>query len=157
MIMTCLLPLNHEFTNSWAKSMISCTCTTCDDSLYAAAGDPKNLERGGRPYWLLCTASSRAFQTKSKLRAFGHAKSPIFKAKTWVVRAQWYVSTADNPRAKRQSYKLLPDYVYITVPSIIQEHDLQFKHEGRSSSNAECTLDDAAHDRIMSHNFASYI
>ena len=91
------------------------------NSLYAAAGDPKNLERGGRPYWLLRTASSKAFETKKKLRAFDHAKAPIIKPKTWVIRAQWYLSTATDPRAKRHAYKLLPDYVYVTVASIVQE------------------------------------
>ena len=125
-------------------------------SLYAAAGDPKNLERGGRPYWLFRTGASKAFKSNSKLRAFGHPNAPIIKPKTWVVRGQWYLSTADDPNQRLQKYKLLPDYHYITVSSVIQEHGLEFQHEGRSRSAAESTLHGDSHDRIMAHNFASY-
>ena len=68
-----------------------------------------------------------------------------------------YVSTAADHRQKRHGYKLLPDYVYVAVKTIIQEHGLEFQHEGRASSNAECTLGDADHTRILQHNFATYM
>ena len=67
-----------------------------------------------------------------------------------------YLSTAEDHRVKQQKYKLLPDIVYIKVSTIIQEVGLEFKHEGRSGSAAECTLSEEAHDRIMGHNFATY-
>ena len=73
------------------------------------------------------------------------------------MRVQWYLSTSENPRDKRQSYKLLPEINYLDdVRTVIQEEGLAFRHEGRSGSAAESTLDDDQHDRIMSHNFASY-
>ena len=41
------------------------------------------------------------------------------------VRAQWYVSTAADHNQRRHGYKLLPDYVYVEVKTIIQEHGLE--------------------------------
>jgi hypothetical protein len=73
-----------------------------------------------------------------------------------VVRAQWYLSTAEDHRAKRHGYQLLPEKVLVKVSTIIQELDLEFKHEGRAGTAAECVLSDEAHDRIMGHNFATY-
>ena len=124
--------------------------------LFAAAGDPKNLERGGRPYWLL-RITANPFKCNSKLRAWADPKATIIPAKTWVVKAQWYLSTADDHRDKRQGYKLLSDPVYVKVSTIIQELGLQFQHEGRAGSDALSTLGEAEHDRIMGHNFASYL
>ena len=49
---------------------------------------------------------------------------------------------------KRHGYKLLPDYVYVEVKTIIQEHGLEFQHEGRTGSSAECTMRDADHTRV---------
>ena len=76
-------------------------------SLYASAADPKNLDRGGRPYWLFRTAG-KARKLTAKVRAFEHPKAPIHKVGTWVVGAQWYLNTALHALDKRQSYKLLP-------------------------------------------------
>ena len=95
-------------------------------------------------------------QLKTKRRAFDHVRAPILKAKTWVVRARWYLSTADDHRAKRQGYKLLPEFHYIPVSTIIQEHGVAFAHAGREGTTAESTLGEAEHDRLMSHNFATY-
>jgi hypothetical protein len=136
---------------AFAKSMKA-------NALYAAAGDPKNLERGGRPYWLLRTAG-KAFKSSGKLRAFAHPKAPTIKAKTWVVKAQWYLSTALDHRAKRHAYKLLNEYHFIKVESIIQEPGLDFARGFRATAgcSAESTLGDDAHTRIMGHNFASYM
>ena len=124
-------------------------------TLYAAIGNPKSLERGGRPYWLFRSAA-KSFKCSNKLRAFSHPRAPIIKRGTWVVKGQWYLSTALNPRDKRQSYKLLPEYHYIEVKSVVQEHDLCFQHEGRQGSAAESTFADSSHDRVMCHNFSSY-
>ena len=73
------------------------------------------------------------------------------------MRAQWYLSTAEDHRVKRQGYKLLPDYCYIKVSTIIQEHGLSFRHAGREGSASESILEEVEHDRIMGHNFATYI
>ena len=124
-------------------------------SLYAAAGDPKSLERGGRPYWLLRTAGT-ARKLSSKVRAFEDPKAPTFRTGTWVVRAQWYLSTADDVRARRQSYKLIPEYHYVAVSTMVQESGLQFIHASRDSSSAESTFGEDEHDRIMAHNFGTY-
>ena len=56
--------------------------------LFAAAGDPKQLERGGRPYWLLRVASV-PFKLQSKRKAWDDPKATVLPAKTLVVRAQW--------------------------------------------------------------------
>lgn len=118
-----------------------------------------HMHCAGRPYWLLRTTSSKAFNAKASkgLRAWDSPKATIIKRGTWVVRAQWYNSTAIDHHTKRHGYKLLPDYVYLEVRSVIQEHDLEFQHEGRATSAAECTLLDASHSRVMQHNFESYM
>ena len=66
------------------------------------------------------------------------------------------MSTAEDHRIRQQKYKLLPDKVLIKVSTIIQELDLEFQHEARPGSTAECSLKEASHDRIMGHNFATY-
>ena len=73
--------------------------------------------------------------------------------------AQWYLSTAPDHHSKRHGYKLLPEKVYIKVSSVIQEHGLEFQHEGRNTegSASVSTLKDESHSRLMEHNYASYI
>ena len=43
------------------------------------------------------------------------------------------------------------------VSTIIQEHGLSFRHAGREGSASESILEEVEHDRIMGHNFATYI
>ena len=102
---------------------------TAGKFLFAAAGDPKALERGGRPYWLL-RILGKPYTCGTKLRAWDDPKATVIPAKTLVVKAQWYMSTADDHRVKQQKYKLMPDKVLVKVSTIIQELDLEFKHEG---------------------------
>jgi hypothetical protein len=59
--------------------------------LFAAAGDPKQLERGGRPYWLL-RILAEPYKCGTKMRAWDHPKATVIPRQTWVVRAQWYVA-----------------------------------------------------------------
>ena len=69
-------------------------------------------------------------------------------------------ASIEDERQRQAEYKLLSDFHYVEVRTIIQEHGLKFKHEGRAGTAAECTLDDDTHeqhDRIMSHNFATYV
>ena len=127
--------------------------------IYAAAADPKNLERGGRPYWLLRTLG-KAVRLTSKRRAWAAPNAPTIPTKTWVVLAQWYLSTAADHHSKRQGYKLLDGHAYIRVSSIIQEHGLEFQHEGRNTTQefaSESTLKAESHARLQEHNFASYV
>ena len=56
--------------------------------LFAAAGDPKALERGGRPYWLLRILTA-PFKLQSRRRAWDDPKATVLPAKTFVVKAQW--------------------------------------------------------------------
>lgn len=126
--------------------------------VYGAAADPKALERGGRPYWLFRPIAKAQYLT-SKRRAWNAPNAPTIPAKTWVVLAQWYMSTAADHHAKRHGYKLLPEKVYLRVSSIIQEHGLEFQHEARNieSAASESTLKDESHSRLLEHNFATYI
>ena len=66
------------------------------------------------------------------------------------------IGTAASLHDKRLKYKLLPGVVHIKISTIIQEVRLEFQHEGRTGSAAECTLKDADHATIMTHNFATY-
>ena len=127
------------------------------DELLAAAGDPKQRERGGRPYWLL-RARSKMFKPRVPIRSKG---APTIKAQTPVIKAQWYVSTSDDANVRK--YKLLPEVVHVEVRTIIQERagwpeeeasGLDFLRGG--SLSGDSTLGEDMHARIMRHNFAIY-
>ena len=60
------------------------------EKLYAAAGDPNNLERGGRPYWLLRTLGKARKINGKGVRAWDSPKATLIK-NAWAVRAQWYI------------------------------------------------------------------
>ena len=49
-----------------------------------------------RPYWL--RTAGKAYKTNSKVRAFSHPKAPTIRKGTWVVKAQWYLSSAVDHR-----------------------------------------------------------
>ena len=59
--------------------------------LFAAAGDPRNLDTDGRPYWLLRIAG-KPFKCGAKVRAWDAPNATIIPRNTWVVRAQWYIA-----------------------------------------------------------------
>ena len=101
----------------------------------------------------------KPFKTSRKLRAFAHPKAPTIKAKTWVVKAQWFLSMALDHRAKRHTYKLLAEDHFVKVESIIQEEFLDWFREMRATAGctAESMLREEDHVRHMSHNFASYM
>ena len=90
------------------------------------------------------------------MKAWDDPKATILPKGTWVVRAQWYMSSAESHRDKRQAYKLLPGKVLVKLSTIIQELNLEWQHEGRAGTAAECVLTEESHDRIMGHNFATY-
>ena len=69
----------------------------------------------------------------------------------WFVEAQWYLSVSDDPLQKR--YKLLDDIVYVPPDAFIQEHELEWQHEGRNGG--ESLLSNASHVALMWHNFAN--
>ena len=102
---------------------------------------------------------AKAVCLQSKRRAWNAPNAPVIPAKTWVVLAQWYLSTAPDHHSKRHGYKLQPEKVYIKVASVIQEHGLEFQHEGRNIEGAasESTLKDASHSRLMEHNYDTYV
>ena len=52
-----------------------------------------------------------------------------------------------------------PEKVYLRVSGVIQEHGLEFQHEGRNieGSTSESTLKEDSHSRLMEHSFASYV
>ena len=98
------------------------------------------------------------FKPRVAIRSKG---APTIKAKTPVVKAQWYLSTSDDASVRR--YKLLPEVVHVEVRTIIQERagwpegeasGLDFLRGG--SLSGDSTLEEAMHARIMRHNFANY-
>ena len=68
---------------------------------------------GGRSYWLL--------QTKSEAKQAGKTiKVPggtTISKNTWIVDAQWYLSTSDDQG--RKSYQLLPELVQVPIISLV--------------------------------------
>ena len=115
------------------------------DSLYAAFASYR--ERGDRSYWLLRTKSA-AEPVKGPIKVAG---GTTIRTGTWVVEAQWYLSTSDDQG--RKSYKLLPDLVQVPIVSLVQEHGLEWAHEGRSGGQS--ILSAEYHLALMSHNYSN--
>ena len=113
------------------------------DELYASFG--AHSERGARPYWLL-KLKKAAYQLKKKAAVEG---GTTLRKDSWVVEAQWYLSTSDEQN--RKSYKLLEPVVQIPVGALIQEHGLEWT---RAAAH-EPILKPASHDLLMLHNYSN--
>lgn len=108
-------------------------------------------ERGGRPYWLLL-CKRQAYQAQKGLR---QQEGSTIRKGTWVIDAQWYASTSDDPN--RRSYKLLDDpVVHVPVKSLVQEKGLEFERGG-ARTGLESLLGDECHLRIVRWNFISNV
>ena len=106
-------------------------------------------ERGARKYWLL-KITKLPHKTKKATKVSG---GTTIKTGTLVVEAQWYLSTSDSQ--DRKSYKLQSDEtVTVPVASLVQEHDLQWKRDFRAP-DAELTLSNEPHVRLMQHNYSN--
>lgn len=116
------------------------------DSLYAAFAAYRE-EMGGRSYWLLLTKSGGK-QASKTIKVPG---GTTISKNTWIVDAQWYLSTSDDQG--RKSYKLLPDLVQVPIVSLVQEHGLEWAHEGRSGGQS--ILSAQSHLALMSHNYSN--
>ena len=115
------------------------------ESLYAAFASFR--ERGNRSYWLLMTKSA-ADTAKGPIKVAGGS---TIRTGQWVVKAQWYSSTSDAQG--RKSYKLLPELVYVPIAALVQEHALEWLHEGRSGG--ESILSQKSHLALISHNYSN--
>ena len=104
-------------------------------------------ERGDRSYWLLLTKSV-AKQAKGPIKVAGGS---TIRTGQWVVEAQWYNSTSGAQG--RKSYKLVPECVHVPIASIVQEHSLEWQHEGRSGG--EGILSQQSHLALISHNYSN--
>ena len=69
----------------------------------------------------------------------------------YYVEAQWYLSSWDSRGCKK--YKLLDEIVHVPVTTIVQEHELEWEHEGRTGG--ESTLKEACHAALMQHNYSN--
>ena len=115
------------------------------DHLYAAYASYR--ERGNRDYWLLRARSTG----KKAAKAIKVAGGNTIRKGTWVVEAQWYLSTSDNQG--RKSYSLLEEIVHVPVGSIVQEHGLEWQREGRHGRDN--LLSTQSHVALMAHNFSN--
>ena len=118
------------------------------EHLYAVFGS--YLELGGRPYWLLwCVALpyQAPYAPNNKKAQDGST----IRGGTWIFDAYFFTSTSADQT--RKSYKRLDDLVHVTVASIIQEADLEFERAGMHDR----ILGDAAHLKIMRHNFSNVV
>ena len=117
------------------------------DKLYAAYASYRE-ELGGRPYWLLKTMSGA--KTGQTIKVPG---GKTIAKNQWFVEAQWYRSTSHDPVVKR--YKLLDGVVHVPPDAFIQEHELEWAHEGRAEG--ESILSDASHVALMKHNYSNVV
>ena len=115
------------------------------DKLYAAYASYRE-ELGGRPYWLLRTKSMAL--TGKTIKVPG---GTTIAKNQYYVEAQWYLSSYDSKGCKK--YKLLEEIVHVPVSTLVQEHELEWEHEGRSGN--ESTLKEACHAALMQHNYSN--
>ena len=123
------------------------------DKLYAAYASYRE-ERGGRPYWLV-------LRTKSKALAGKTIKVP---GGTTIAKNQYYIeaqlvpvehSATTNGTSVQAKYQLLPETVQVPVSTLVQEHELEWEHEGRSGAGGESTLKEKCHAIPMQHNYSN--
>ena len=98
------------------------------DKLYAAFASYCE-ELGGRPYWLLKTRS--VAKTGKTIKVAG---GRTIAKNQWSVEVQWYVSTSADPNCRR--YKLQDEVVHVPPDTFIQEHELEWSHEGRDGNES---------------------
>jgi hypothetical protein len=151
-----------------------------DGALYALYGDPRELEKGGHPYWLVAVQRNPYAAPKGLKCAQGHT---INKG-NWVVNARWYSCTSDDPNHK--SYELLPvlpptppdpdqlppvcicgqasPHVHVRMSSFVTEVGLEWAHYAMCRPSGTGPLrpstevfSDASHLSVMRHNFSNVI
>ena len=115
------------------------------DKLYAAYASYRE-ELGGRPYWLLLTKSEAL--TGKTIKVPG---GTTIAKNQYYVEAQWYLSSYDTKGCKK--YKLLEETVHVPVSTLVQEHELEWEHEGRTGG--ESTLKEVSHAALMQHNYSN--
>jgi hypothetical protein len=115
------------------------------DKLYAAYASYRE-ELGGRPYWLLLTKSKAL--TGQTIKVPG---GTTIAKNQYYVEAQWYRASYDSKSCKK--YKLLDGIVHVPVSALVQEHELEWEHEGRTGG--ENTLKEACHAALMQHNYSN--
>ena len=115
------------------------------DKLFAAYASYRE-ELGGRPYWLLLTKSKAL--TNKTIKVPGGATIP---KNQYYVEAQWYLSSYDIRGCKK--YKLLDGIVHVPVSTLVQEHELEWEHAGRTGG--ESTLKEVCHAALMQHNYSN--
>ena len=77
-----------------------------------------------------------------------------------VVWALWYdlrITPLSYDSKGCKKYKLLPEIVHVPVSTLVQEHELEWEHEGRSGGESlpESTLKEVCHAALMQHNYSN--
>ena len=148
-----------------------------DGVLYALYGDPGELERGGHPYWLVAVQKN-PYQAPRGLKC---AQGNTIAIRNWIVNAQWYSCTSDDPNHK--SYELLPvpppaghppntphpdcacgqrsPHVHVRLSSFVTEIGLDWARYQQSRMSEGVArpstglFSDASHLAVMRHNFSN--
>ena len=167
-------------TTTFRLSMEKCPIPRDGDGLlYALYGDPRELERGGHPYWLIAVIKN-PYQAPKGLKC---AQGNTVAMKNWIVNARWYSCTSDDPNHK--AYTLLPvppnplpkdhpanvspppwtcacgqdsPHVHVRLSSFVTETGIEWARyqEGRTADRPSTgVLSDVGHLAIMRHNFSN--
>ena len=148
-----------------------------DGVLYALYGDPRELERGGHPYWLIAVTNN-PYQAPKWLKC---AQGNTIAMKNWIVNARWYSCTSDDPNHK--AYELLPvrptplpnghspnapappclcgqhhPHVHVRLSSFVTETGLEWARyqQGRTADRLSTgVFSDVGHLAVMRHNFSN--
>ena len=97
---------------------------------------------------------SRLFRTRGKAKTGETIKVPggrTIAKNQWSVEVQWFNSSSADPNVRR--YKLSPEIAHVPPDAFIQEHGLEWAHEGRDGH--ESILSDASYVSLMSHNYSN--
>lgn len=152
-----------------------------DGVLYALYGDPRELERGGHPYWLIAVQRN-AYKAPRGLKC---AQGNTIAINNWIVNARWYSCTSNDPNHK--AYELLPvplpdshplnapppvcacgqqsPHVHVRLSSFVTEVGLEwarylpgrYQEGGAASRPSTGVFSDHGHLAVMRHNFSNVI
>ena len=115
---------------------------------YAVYADPKNLDTGKHPYWLIETVG----HPYSAPHGLKDAWFQTIRVGTWIVDIQWFQCTSEDPNHK--SYKKLDGApTHLPMKAFITEKALEWAHFSPRLGTG--VLSDESHMKLMRHNFSN--
>ena len=125
-------------------------CDCPPESLYAVYADPKQLEAGRHPYWLV---ESTCHPYKAP-RGLKDPWDQTIAVDTWIVDVHWFECTSEDPNHKAYR-KLLGAATHLTMKAFVTERGLKWAHYSPRLNTG--VFSDESHLCVMRHNFSNII